>query len=85
MTREESIIKAIERIMELCPACAKKDTLKNTLDYLNKVLSELLDEQDERSCEWLKDNLGYYDRSEIHIGKSYEGCIIEDYKRAMKK
>lgn len=42
---------------------------------------ELID----KACEWMKGNLGYYNRNEVHIGKSYEQCIIEDFLKAMEK
>lgn len=37
------------------------------------------------ACEWLKENLGYYNRNEVHIGKSYEQCVIDDFENDMNK
>lgn len=37
----------------------------------------------DKACEWIKNNLGYYDRHEVHIGKSYEEVVIDDFRKAM--
>lgn len=39
----------------------------------------------EKACEWLRNNLGYYDRHEVHIGKSYEEVVIDDFRKAMEE
>lgn len=38
----------------------------------------------DEACEWLRNNLGYYDRHEVHIGKSYESVVIDDFRNAME-
>lgn len=37
----------------------------------------------DKACEWLNGNLGYYNRNEVHIGKSYEQCVIDSFRKAM--
>lgn len=39
----------------------------------------------DKACEWLRNNLGYYDRHEVHIGKSYEEVVIDDFRKAMEE
>ena len=50
-------------------------------DHLREVKEMAID----KACEWLKNNLGYYDRYEVHIGKSYEEVVIDAFRKDMEE
>lgn len=39
----------------------------------------------DKVCEWFKNNLGYYDRHEVHIGTSYEEVVIDAFRKDMEE
>lgn len=38
----------------------------------------------DKACEWLKNNLGYYDRHSVYVGKTYEDVVTESFRKAME-
>lgn len=70
-------------------ACEKYGNEEQIFSDAYNEYIEIAEEQKKidiaKACEWMKNNLGYYDRHSVYVGKTYEDAVTESFRKAMEE